>query len=380
MDMRSLLVLGSTGSVGVQTLDVVQRSGGAFAVSALAAGTRWELLAEQVAATGARHACLADTEAADRLRAVVDPAVHVHEGEEGLLQMIAECDFDIALHGITGAAGIKPTFAVVERGRPLALANKESVVAAGPLLCRQAEEAGVPIVPVDSEHAAIFQCLRGEDRSKVRRMILTASGGPFRDHDPADLESVTPEQALNHPTWDMGPRILVDSATMMNKALEIMEAHYLFGFDPGQIEVVVHRQSIVHGMVEFVDGSVMAQMGVPDMRVAIAGALGHPGRVDTGLRGFDLEAFSNLTFEEPDRDLFPAIDLGFRCIEEGGTSGAVLNAADEVLVGRFLDGQISYPMITRRCSDLLDRRPEVQQLDRASLFHADAWAREEAAL
>jgi 1-deoxy-D-xylulose-5-phosphate reductoisomerase len=246
---------------------------------------------------------------------------------------------------------------VLERGKDLALANKESLVIAGAHLRRLSEAHGGTILPVDSEQCAIFQCLRGEDLGRVRRVHLTASGGPFRDHDPANLADVTPAMALKHPTWNMGPRITIGSATLMNKALEVIELHHLFGLDRDRIHVVLHRQSVVHSMVEFVDGSVIAQLGPPDMRGPLHYCLHHPERVPSDLAGYEPELYRQLTFEEPDPELFPSLELGFRCVEQGSDAGCVLNAADEVAVQAFLEGRIRFPDIFEVNRRVLDRRP-----------------------
>ena len=373
--MKSLLILGSTGSIGTQTLDVVRGAGRSFRVRGLAAGRRWETVLEQAREFQPDVVALSDPEAAEKLRPELDPKIALLSGPGALEQIAAEVEYDTAVHGVVGARGLAASVRVLERGRDLALANKESLVVAGRHLMALAEEQGGHILPVDSELCAIHQCLRGEDPGRVRRIVLTASGGPFRDSSPGDIDRATPEEALRHPTWDMGPRITVGSATLMNKALEVIEVHPLFGLERERIQVAIHRQSIVHSLVEFVDGSVMAQMGPPDMRGPLHYCLHHPDRAPADLTGFDYQLFSSLTFEEPDPLRFPALELGFRCIEEGSDSGSVLNAADEVAVDAFLERRIAFPDITRVNRDVLDRRPGLDR-DVDHLLRADGLARE----
>jgi len=373
--MKSLLILGSTGSIGTQTLDVVRASKGAFRVAGLAAGRSWETLLEQAREFRPDVVALSDRAAAERLRAELDPAVALLSGPGALEQICDGAEYDTAVHGVVGARGLAASVRVLERGKDLALANKESLVVAGEHLMQLARERGAAILPVDSELCAIHQCLRGEDRGKVRRIILTASGGPFRDHSLSDINRATPEQALAHPNWDMGPRISVGSATLMNKALEVIEVHHLFGVERERIHVTIHRQSIVHSLVEFVDGSVMAQMGPPDMRLPLHYCLHHPDRAPSDLKGFDSGLFSQLTFEDPDPQRFPALELGFRCVAEGSDSGSVLNAADEVAVDAFLERRIAFPDITRVNREVLNDRPGLDR-DVAQLLQADGKARE----
>lgn len=354
--MPSLLLLGSTGSIGKQTLELVRASPARHRVVGLAAQRSWPLVLEQAREFGARFVALTDPEAALAIRAELPPSVHVFSGPDAHVEIARVCDYDVAVHGVVGAAGLRTSVAVLERGKKLALANKESLVLAGGHLMRIAREHGAEVIPVDSEHSAVFQCLRGEDLGRVRRILLTASGGPFRAASLAEIECATPALALKHPNWNMGPRITIGSATLMNKALEVIELHHLFDLEAERIAVVIHPQSIVHSLVEFVDGSVMAQMGPPDMRGPIHYALHHPERVENTLTGFDFTAFAKLSFEAPDRTRFPALELGWRCIEEGGDAGAVLNAADEIAVEAFLAGRIPFPEIARLDARVLDRR------------------------
>ncbi|MBL6754819.1 MAG: 1-deoxy-D-xylulose-5-phosphate reductoisomerase [Planctomycetes bacterium] len=376
---KRLLVLGSTGSIGTQTLDLVRSApeDAPLEVVGLAAASSWETVLEQVQAFRPSLVSMADPEAAARLREALGSGVEVLEGEAGVLELIRRVEFDVAIHGIVGAAGLRPSLAVLERGKTLGLANKESLVIAGGLLTQVARDHGAQIVPVDSEHSAVFQCLRGERLERVRVVHLTASGGPFRTRTLEEIRNATPEEALAHPNWDMGPRVTIGSATLMNKALEVIELHHLFQLPPEQIHVVVHAQSIVHSMVEFADGSVMAQLGPPDMRGPIHYAIHHPDRGTAELEGFSFERFAQLTFEAPDPERFPALALGFRVIADGGTAGAVLNAADEIAVEAFLERRISLSQLVEVSSAALDARPvSGEPLDLDQLLDADRWARQ----
>lgn len=373
--MKSLLLLGSTGSIGSQTLELVREDAGGLCVRGLAAHSSWRVLLEQAREFRPQFVAVGDPAAAERLAAELPAGVGLRVGPGAAEELARELDYDLCVHGMVGAAGLRPSVAVLERGKILALANKESMVVAGAGLMALCDEHGGSIIPVDSEHSAIYQCLRGEEISRVRRILLTASGGPFREYEPESLEAVTPKMALDHPNWTMGPRITVGSATLMNKALEVIEVHHLFGVERERIEVVIHPQSVVHSMVEFVDGSVLAQMGPPDMRGPIHYALHHPQRAPSGLKGFDYELFSELTFQRPDPTRFPALDLGFRCVEEGADAGSVLNAADEVAVDAFLEGRIRFTHINRVNTAVLGRRPGLHgSVD--ELLEADRLARD----
>lgn len=373
--MKNLLLLGSTGSIGRQTLDLVRRSTPDFQVLGLVAAHSWEQLLEQAREFRPTLVGLVDAEAAERLRPALPAGIGLRVGPDVAEELAIELDYDLAVHGVTGAAGVRATQRILERGRTLALANKESLVAAGEPLMELARARGATLLPIDSEHSAIFQCLRGESAARVRRIWLTASGGAFRDVPLAELEHVTPELAERHPNWDMGPRITVGSATLMNKALEVIETHHLFGLEPERIEVVLHRQSIVHSLVEFVDGSVLAQMGPPDMRGPIHFALHWPERKPSDLVGFDLKRFRELSFEAVDRERFPSLELGYRCVREGGDAGAVLNAADEEAVQAFRSGRIGFQDIARVNRSVLERRPRLSgSVD--ALLAADRRARE----
>lgn len=375
---KPTLILGSTGSIGQQTLDLVREPGSGLTAVGLAARGSWREVAKQVEEFRPPFVSLTDADAASELQRVVPAGTKVFSGPDATLELIAAATFDIAIHGIVGAAGLEPSLAVLDKGADLGLANKESLVVAGEIVMERARQRGATILPVDSEHSAVFQCLRGEDPARIRRVHLTASGGPFRTRTAAEIEAARPAEALAHPNWDMGPRVTIGSATLMNKALEVIELHHLFGLNRSQIHVVVHPQSIVHSMVEFVDGSVMAQLGPPDMRGPIHFALHHPDRGTSTLQGFSFDLYQNLTFEAPDLERFPALELGFRCVDEGGATGAILNAADEIAVQAFLDGAITLPEISTIAANALDAGKAHSGATLETLRQADAFARSHA--
>jgi 1-deoxy-D-xylulose-5-phosphate reductoisomerase len=371
--VRRVLVLGSTGSVGRQSLDVLSGLGASHRVVGLAAHTSTALLSEQTHATGAEAVCLAEPSGASRLS--LPEGCRVFTGAEGLVELVHATRPDIVVCSITGAAGLPSTLAAAEAGADLALANKESLVLAGGLVKDACRRTGARLLPVDSEHSAVAQCLLGEDPAGVRRIVLTASGGPFRGRSAEELASVTVEQALDHPSWDMGPRITIDSATLFNKGLEVVEACHLFDVGPDRIDVVVHPQSIVHSMVEFLDGSVMAQLGPPDMRLPIRYALGHPERLDSGAGAVDITALSGLTFEAPDPATFPCLRIGYRIAEEGGLAGTIANAANEIAVGAFLEGRLPFRAIPELVEGALERYTGRDAPDLATILATDAEVR-----
>ncbi len=375
--MVAVCLVGATGSIGRSTLDVVRTLAPDVRLQSAFCGRRGADLAAIAREFRVERAGVAGDDALRELRAQ-DPGCATGAGEEFLEEAIAAAD--IVVSAATGAAGLPASLLAVRHGKRLALANKESLVLAGSLLLREAERTGAEIVPVDSEHSAIFQAMRAGQPREVARIVLTASGGPFRTADAAALSRVTPEQALAHPTWTMGPRISIDSATLMNKSLEFIEAHWLFGLPPDRIEIAVHPQSIVHGMVEFVDGSIVAQLGPPDMRVPIQVALTWPERRGPAFTGFSLADFAQLTFEAPDADRFPAVRFGDRAVRLGGTAGAVLNAANEVAVDRFLRGDLPFPAIAEVAGTVLDSASLVAEPNLEDIQAADAAAREEASL
>ena len=352
--VRRLAILGSTGSVGVQALDVAGRFPERFEVVALAARRNANLVLDQVRRHRPRWVAMADPAGARAVREQAPPGVEVLEGEAGVSALAAHPDVDFVVAAISGGAGLRSTAAAIEGGKPVGLANKESLVLAGEVLMARAAARGVVILPVDSEHSAIHQALVGHNRAEVRRLILTASGGPLREVPAAELPAVTPQRALRHPNWSMGDKITIDSATLMNKGLEVIEARWLFGVEPSRIDIVVHPESIVHSMVEYIDGSVVAQLGVSDMRGPISYAMGHPDRLPLDLAPLDLVRRGRLTFESPDPERFPAFTLAYRALERGGTSPAVLSGADEAAVAAFLAGRCRFTEIAEICAEVLE--------------------------
>jgi len=352
--VRSISILGATGSIGTSTLDLIKREPERYRVESISARRNAAALGKIAREVGARHAVVADHAAYRELKdALSGSRIEAAAGEDALVEA-AQRPADWVMAAISGAVGLKPTLAAVERGATVALANKECLVCAGGLFMRSAAKFGARILPVDSEHNAVFQALGSGNWGDVRRVILTASGGPFRTWSLDAINAATPEQALKHPNWSMGPKITIDSATLMNKGLEIIEAHHLFALPSEQIDVLVHPQSVVHGLVEFRDGSVVAQLGSPDMRIPIAHCLAWPRRIDGPAARLDLAAVKQLTFEAPDLERFPALGLARRAMETGGAAPTVLNAADEVAVSEFLAGRISFPAIVALVEATLD--------------------------
>jgi len=350
---RRIAILGATGSIGKSTLDLVERNPGRFAVSAVSAATNVEALADIARRTGAALAVIADEAHLNRLRELLaGTGCRAAAGESGLVE-VAVGDADLVVAGIVGCAGLRPSMAAVETGKTVALANKEALVTAGDLMIRAAQKSGATILPVDSEHNAIFQCLAGNREEDVAKIILTASGGPFRTSTADLIARATPSQAVAHPNWSMGAKISVDSATLMNKGLELIEAHYLFGLPSERLDVVIHPQSVIHSMVEFVDGSVLAQLGSPDMRIPIAYALAWPERIATPAQRLDLAAIARLDFETPDLARFPSLRLAREALEAGGAAPIVLNAANEAAVAAFLAGRLAFPEIAATVEDAL---------------------------
>jgi 1-deoxy-D-xylulose-5-phosphate reductoisomerase len=373
---KNLSILGSTGSIGRSALDVVASFPDRFSVVALAAGRRIDLLAEQARRFGAKVVAVAEAADAEKLRGELGPGVAVSYGPEGLLRVALAEEADMVVSALVGAAGLVPTHAALEAGLDVALANKETLVVAGAVVRRAAERSGARILPVDSEHCAIFQALDGRDGRDVKRVVLTASGGPFRGRTAREMEGATPEEALRHPNWSMGPKITVDSATLMNKGLEVIEARWLFDLPPDRIAVTLHPQSIVHSMVEFVDGSILAQMGVPDMRGPIAYALAHPERLPMPDLALDLWKLDALTFEPPDFAAFPCLELAYEALEAGGTLPAVLSGANEVAVAAFLEKRIGFNDIARLVRETMEQH-DVERLESVEMaLAADRWARD----
>jgi 1-deoxy-D-xylulose-5-phosphate reductoisomerase len=354
--LTRVVILGSTGSIGRNTLSVIEHDRGGLVAWGLSAHRSWRTLIEQASITRPlRFLTVTEPEAAVEVRKALRYLdVEVLEGRDGITRMVQDPSTDRVVNAIVGAAGLEGTLAALEAGKTVALANKETLVVAGPLVMELARTRGARLLPVDSEHSAIFQSLQAGNRKDVKRVILTSSGGPFRGKSRRDLLEVTPEEALKHPTWQMGPKITIDSATLMNKALEVIEARWLFGLEPDQIEVVLHPESVVHSMVEFVDGSLMAQLSPPDMRLPIQYALTYPERRPYPGPRLDLTRPQALHFEPPDRATFPCLDLGFEVMRRGGTAGAALNAANEAAVARFLNGEIRFLDIPRACRAALE--------------------------
>jgi 1-deoxy-D-xylulose-5-phosphate reductoisomerase len=344
---RKIAILGATGSIGKSTLDLVVRSPDRFEVVAVTAASNVEALADIVRRTGAKLAVVADSRRLEELRQLLaDTGCRAAAGEEALIEAAAG-EAELVIAAIVGCAGLRPTMAAIEAGRTVALANKEALVTAGKLMIDAADLHGATLLPIDSEHNAIFQCLAGSCKEDISRIILTASGGPFRTASAEFIGSATPAQAVAHPNWSMGAKISVDSATLMNKGLELIEAHYLFGLPSDRIDVLIHPQSVIHSMVEFIDGSVLAQLGAPDMRIPIAYALAWPERIETPAQRLDLAAIARLDFELPDLTRFPALRLAREALEAGGAAPIILNAANEVAVASFLGGEIAFPEIVR---------------------------------
>ncbi|MCX6132493.1 MAG: 1-deoxy-D-xylulose-5-phosphate reductoisomerase [Ignavibacteriales bacterium] len=342
---KNIAILGSTGSIGTSSLDVIRSFPGHFRATYLTTNRNIDLLHEQINQFHPRGVVVLDEEKAVELRSRVDASVEVLSGTSGLEQVVTRDDVDTVISALVGFAGLKPTIAAIRHRKRIALANKETLVVAGGFITSLAREYGVDLLPVDSEHSAIFQCLVGEDRSKLAKLILTASGGPFLDVPAASFSVLTVEQALNHPKWKMGNKITIDSSTLMNKGLEVIEAHWLFGLPGEQIHVVIHPQSVIHSMVEFVDGSVKAQLGLPDMKLPIQYALTYPERWPMNGARIDFPALQSMTFFEPDRDKFRCLGLAYDALALGGTAPAVLNAANEVAVNSFLSRKISFEKI-----------------------------------
>jgi 1-deoxy-D-xylulose-5-phosphate reductoisomerase len=374
--VRRLLVLGSTGSVGPQALDIVQRSDD-LQVVGLCAERSWEPLLAQARRHDVRRVALADPHAAARAAEAWSEG-EVLSGPEGLVRLVTESEADLVLNGLVGAAGLGPTVAALGEGIDLALANKESLVVGGELVMALAEATGAQVLPVDSEHSALFQLIAGEPAGAVERLIVTASGGPFRGRSRDELADVTVEQALAHPTWAMGGKITIDSATLMNKGLEVIEAHHLFGVPYARIDVVVHPQSLVHSLVQLCDGATLAHLGYPDMRVPISFALHHPDRAAVPVPALDLVEVGSLTFEAVDEDAFPCLRLAREAARAGGTAPCTLNAANEVAVHAFLEGRLGFPGIAETIEAVLDREGARQVHSWDSLYEADRDARDAA--
>ncbi|BBO86648.1 1-deoxy-D-xylulose 5-phosphate reductoisomerase [Desulfosarcina ovata subsp. sediminis] len=378
--MKSLSILGSTGSIGTNALEIVRQFPGQFRVVALAAKTSIAALARQIVEFSPRLAAVIDDAHAGQLRSLLpaDVDVRIVTGDAGYVMAATLPESDMVLGAMVGAAGLAPTLAAIDAGKDIALANKETLVMGGEIVMARVAERGVKLMPVDSEHSAIFQSLAGHCHSEVREILLTASGGPFRQTPAAEFATITPAAALRHPNWSMGSKITIDSATLMNKGLEVIEARWLFDVDFDRIKVVVHPQSIIHSMVTYQDGAVIAQLGIPDMKGAIAYGLSHPDRLPLDMPAPDFAALGQLTFEDPDLERFPCLALAFRAGVAGGTHPAVLNAANEIAVAAFLEGRLPYTGIYAIIDQTLNRHRAEGQPDLERIIAADRWARKTA--
>ncbi len=376
--MKRIVILGSTGSIGKMALDVISRHGDEFSVAGLVAGQNIELLEEQVKAFAPEIVAVAEEGPALKLKKRLNRKTRVYSGPEGIKAVATLKKADFVLSAMVGFSGLMPTIEAIRSGKTIGLANKETLVSAGGIVLAEARKHKVRILPVDSEHSAVFQCLEGHDRRFLKRLILTASGGPFKGKSRKELRHVTPEKALKHPNWSMGKKITIDSATLMNKGLEVIEAAHLFGLPPDRIDVVVHPQSIVHSFVEFRDGGLLAQMSIPDMRGPIAYALSYPRRLDDTVPALDLAEVETLTFCEPDFDNFPCLGLAYDALREGGTLPAVLNAANEAAVEAFLHRRIDFNSIPAIINKVMESHEPGKARDLAEVVEADRWAREKA--
>ena len=377
-ERKRVVILGATGSIGESALKVARDIPDRMEIVGLAANSNAEKLAAAANETRAQSVCLVDETKIDILTRELEYKPRILGGQEGLLETARLTNADMVLVAIVGTGGLRPALAAIEAGKDLAVASKEILVMAGEIVTREARENGINVLPVDSEHNAIFQCLEGKSSLDIRRIILTASGGPFRETPRKDFDSITPEQALKHPTWNMGPKITIDSATLFNKGLEMIEAHWLFGVEMKRVEVVIHPQSIVHSMVEFTDGSTLAQLSYSNMCFPIQYAVTWPDRVPNTLPPLDFSKLSRLEFFTPRYEDFPALNLARRAGETGGTLPAVMNAANEVAVAGFLDRQVRFPDIWQIVEEVMNRHTSVAHPDLDAILQADQWARKEA--
>lgn len=376
MGKAKIAILGSTGSIGRQAIKIAHMHKDELEIFALAAHSNVEALVEQWEKCGAKHICVYEAEAAKRLRSLLlGEDVKIHVGMDGLAELATLPEVDIVLNAVSGSVGLVPTLKALEAGKRLALANKEALVAGGHIVVDVWRKGNGQLIPVDSEHSAIFQCLLGEQRDSVKRIILTASGGPFRHKTLSELELVTPSEALSHPTWKMGPKVTIDSATLMNKGLEIIEAMWLFDTAPEKIDVLIHPQSIIHSMVEFIDGSIKAQLSLPDMCLPIQYALLYPQRLPSPVSECDLLSIGSLTFEQPDTIRFPCLKLAREAAIIGGSMPAVMSAADEIAVNAFLKGEIGFMDIPRLIEGVMRAHEALPNPSLDELLEVDAWAR-----
>ncbi len=374
--MKKILILGSSGSIGVNTLNVVRKFPDKFKVVGLTVNSRIELLEQQIKEFRPEFVVVTNESKARELKSNIGNLCDVLSGNDELLKAASERDYDILLGAIVGFAGLQPTLEAIKRGKRIALANKETLVVAGEIVNKLVLEHNAEIIPVDSEHSAIYQCLVGENLNEVEKLILTASGGPFLNKDKSLFENVTVDEALNHPNWKMGNKVSIDSATMMNKGLEVIEAHWLFGLPVKKIEVVIHPQSIIHSMVQFVDGAIKAQLGLPDMKLPIQYALTFPERLQNDFKRTDLPVINALNFFKPDFDKFECLKLAFEVIKVGGTAPCILNAANEVAVEKFINKKIKFSQISQLINKALDKVENHSDPDIETIFECDKKTRE----
>ena len=373
---RKISILGSTGSIGVNALKVVSHLENELEVVYLSANKNMTLLINQIKKYQPKAVCIVDEESYNQVKEEVQSLnIEILFGRSGLLELAKRSDVDVMLNALVGAPGMEPTLLAIKAGVDVALSNKESLVMAGNIIKKAQEQSGAEIFPVDSEHSAIWQCLVGEELEDLNRIILTGSGGPFRQKEISLFSNITVKEALNHPNWDMGEKITIDSATMMNKGLEVIEAYWLFGIEPDQIKIIVHPQSIIHSMVEMKDGSVKAQMGVPDMKVPIQYALTYPRHIEATWEKLDLINCADLTFEKPDYNRFPCIALGFKVLERFGSSGAALNLSNDYAVYRFLNEEIQFTDIPRINESVLEEHPWIEEPSLEDLLELDEWVK-----
>ncbi len=378
--MKNISILGSTGSIGTQALDVVRSNSEKFKVVALSANKSIDMLIDQIEEFKPSMVSIGDENSASQLQKILNQkcikGVDIEIGQEGLSAVASIESADVVLTAVVGIAGLIPTIEAIKKGKDIALSNKETMVTAGNIINKMAKISGSSIIPVDSEHSAIFQCLNGEDMKSIKRLILTASGGPFRGKKREELIDVKKEAALKHPNWSMGQKISIDSATLMNKGLEVIEAKWLFDVDLEKIDVVVHPQSIIHSMVEFEDSSIIAQMGNPDMRIPIQYAFSYPQRLSSNFERLDFTKISSLTFEKPDKETFPCLNLAYESLRSGGTHPTVLNGANEVLVEEYLNGRIGFYDIPKYVEKAMNSHNPVSNPDVDDILEADRWVRE----
>jgi 1-deoxy-D-xylulose-5-phosphate reductoisomerase len=372
---KKIIILGSTGSIGTQTIEVINRHAGLFKVAGLAANSRFDLLSDQIRRFRPKMVCVGPEQAGGISALCSRIKCRLVTGPQGLKQLAAQPGADLVINALVGAAGLEPTLAAVAAGHDVALANKETLVAGGQLVMRAVKKHRVRLLPIDSEHVALHQCLDGRDLSTVKNLILTASGGPFRNHTRKQLNKVKAHHALNHPTWSMGQKVTIDSATLMNKGLEMIEAHHLFGIPPERIKVVIHPESIIHSMVEFVDGSIIAQLSTPDMRLPIQYALTYPQRLPSLVKSCDLTGLSRLTFHEPDLETFKCLVMAYQALKIGGVMPAVMNAANEVAVGAFLEHRIEFLQIPRLIARVMVQTRKSSKPGLIGIVQADNWSR-----